>query len=146
MCCLGRNKKKERQEQLQTAENKDVLITSYDSLKRDLEFYQDKNFETEIIDEAQNIKNAKSAAAKAVKIIDAEHKFALTGTPIENNLSELWSIFDYLMPGFLGNYTYFKQTFEQPIVKDHDKNKEEQLSQLIAPFVLRRLKKNVLKD
>lgn len=145
-CVVLGGTKKQRQEQLQTAENKDVLITSYDSLKRDLEFYQDKNFETEIIDEAQNIKNAKSAAAKAVKIIDAEHKFALTGTPIENNLSELWSIFDYLMPGFLGNYTYFKQTFEQPIVKDHDKNKEEQLSQLIAPFVLRRLKKNVLKD
>lgn len=137
--------KKERREQLAHVSDQ-VLITSYDSLKRDLELYEKLTFDLEVIDEAQNIKNAKAAVAKAVKIIKSAHRIALTGTPIENNLSELWSIFDYLMPGFLGEYEYFKNNYEKPIVKDDDKKTERQLSQIIAPFVLRRLKKDVLKD
>ena len=137
--------KKERREQLERVTDQ-VLITSYDSLKRDLKLYEKIGFDLEVIDEAQNIKNAKTAVSKAVKIINARHRLALTGTPIENNLSELWSIFDYLMPGFLGEYEYFRNNYEKPIVKDEDKKKEKQLSQIIAPFVLRRLKKDVLKD
>lgn len=138
--------KKERSMQLKEADESDVLITSYDSLKRDLEEYGNLKFDLEVIDEAQNIKNARAAVAKAVKVIDANHRIALTDTPIENNLSELWSIFDYLMPGFLGTYDYFKSTYEKPIVKDGNKAIEKKLSQIIAPFILRRLKKNVLKD
>lgn len=137
--------KKERREQLERVTDQ-VLITSYDSLKRDLKLYEKIGFDLEVIDEAQNIKNAKAAVSKAVKIINARHRLALTGTPIENNLSELWSIFDYLMPGFLGEYEYFRNNYEKPIVKDEDKKKEKQLSQIIVPFVLRRLKKDVLKD
>lgn len=141
---LGGDKNSRRQ-QLEHVTDQ-ILITSYDSLKRDLELYEHLSFDLEIIDEAQNIKNAKAATAKAVKIIKARHRIALTGTPIENNLSELWSIFDYLMPGFLGKYNYFKDHYEKPIIKDHDAKKEKQLGSIIAPFVLRRLKKDVLKD
>ena len=142
---LGGNKR-ERRDQLKQIKPNDILITSYDSLKRDLELYQDLEFDLEVIDEAQNIKNARSLASKAVKIINAHHRIALTGTPIENNLSELWSIFDYLMPGFLGKYDFFKQMYERPIIQGDDVKVEKQLSQIIAPFVLRRLKKDVLKD
>lgn len=138
--------KKQRKEVLEEANKYQVLITSYDSLKRDLELYQDLNFDLEVIDEAQNIKNARSAASKAVKVIQASHRIALTGTPIENNLSELWSIFDYLMPGFLGNYTYFKDIYEKPIVKENSTATQTQLNEIVAPFILRRLKKDVLQD
>lgn len=137
--------KKQRWAQLKQVKNQ-VLITSYDSLKRDLELYENINFDLEVIDEAQNIKNAKAAVSKAVKVINSDHRIALTGTPIENNLSELWSIFDYLMPGFLGEYDYFKNNYEKPIVKENNEKIESTLSQIIAPFVLRRLKKDVLHD
>lgn len=136
--------KAERRKQLNEIEKYDVAITSYDSLKRDLELYQDLQFDLEVIDEAQNIKNARSAAAKAVKIIDAKHRIALTGTPIENNLSELWSIFDYLLPGFLDKYDHFRKTYENPIVNEGKTKVSQKLSSLVAPFVLRRLKKDVL--
>lgn len=139
--------KAERREQFSTAyKNADVIISSYDSFKRDIELCQGCHFNNEIIDEAQYIKNPQTAAAKAVKTIDAAHRFALTGTPIENQLSELWSIFDYLMPGFLSNYSQFKKNFETPIVKHHDQEAEEELKQLIQPFILRRLKKDVLQS
>lgn len=86
----------------------DLLITSYDLLKRDIAEYDEVTFRFEIIDEAQYIKTHTTAAAKSVKLIRAVTKFALTGTPIENRLSELWSIFDYLMPGFLFAYDSFR--------------------------------------
>lgn len=124
----------------------DVLITSYDLLKRDIAEYENKIFKYQILDEAQNIKNHSTAAAKSVKVINAERKFALTGTPIENRLSELWSIFDYLMPGFLYGYETFKKEFETPIVKSQDTKAQNRLKNMISPFVLRRLKGDVLKD
>ena len=86
-----------------------MLVTSYDLLKRDIDQYEDKRFSYQIIDEAQYIKNHTTAAAKAVKVIHSDTRFALTGTPIENRLSELWSIFDYLMPGFIYGYDTFKK-------------------------------------
>lgn len=138
--------KTERRKQLSQIDQYDVAITSYDSLKRDLELYQDLQFDLEVIDEAQNIKNARSAAAKAVKIINAKHRIALTGTPIENNLSELWSIFDYLLPGFLDKYDHFRKTYENPIVNEGKTKVSQKLSTLVAPFVLRRLKKDVLNN
>lgn len=137
---------KERHAQIHNYKDYDVLITSYDLLKRDIAEYQDAVFEYQIIDEAQYIKNSRTAASKTVKVINAKHRFALTGTPIENRLSELWSIFDFVMPGFLNNYETFKSELETPIVRDKDEKCSQRLKKLIAPFVLRRLKKDVLKD
>lgn len=133
--------KKERERLLLDAKKYNLLISSYQSLNRDLEAYQNLIFDVEVIDEAQNIKNQQSVTAKTVKVIKAHHKLALTGTPIENKLSELWSIFDYLMPGFLGLYPDFRKKYELPIVKEQDKEAEDQLANMIIPFILRRLKK-----
>lgn len=136
----------ERRALIESWDSYDVLITSYDLLKRDIDCYDGKEFFYEIIDEAQYIKNHTTAAAKAVKVIKSERKLALTGTPVENRLSELWSIFDFLMPGFLYNYETFKKKFEAPVVKFGDENAVKRLQQMVAPFILRRLKKDVLKD
>ena len=138
--------KKERALILSNANNYDLLITSYQSLNRDLESYQGLVFDIQILDEAQNIKNHQSITAQSAKVIKAHHKLALTGTPIENKLSELWSIFDYLMPNFLGSYLNFKKKFEIPIIKEEDENAENQLVEMVMPFILRRLKKDVLND
>ncbi len=136
----------QRQQMIEQAGKREVLITSYDLLKRDIEAYQGKKFFCQVIDEAQFIKNHNTQSARAVKEIEAECKLALTGTPVENRLSELWSIFDYLMPGFLFSYQRFREKFESPIVQQQDKAAMEQLQKMIRPFVLRRLKKDVLKD
>ena len=136
----------EREELLAHSHEYDVLITSYDLLKRDAVLYEGKSFRFQIIDEAQYIKNASTQSAKAVKGIEARGRFALTGTPIENRLSELWSIFDYLMPGFLFSYQRFKKEYELPIVRDQDGQALKNLHRLIGPFILRRLKKDVLKE
>lgn len=124
----------------------EILITSYDLLKRDTEEYQDMVFAIQVIDEAQYIKNPGTQAAKGVKKITAAFKLALTGTPIENRLSELWSIFDYLMPGFLYTYQRFREEIEIPVVVNQDENKMERLHRMIRPFILRRLKSDVLTD
>ena len=128
------------------ARNADVLVTSYDLLKRDIDQYDQKEFLYEIIDEAQYIKNHTTAAAKAVKVVNSRIRYALTGTPIENRLSELWSIFDYLMPGFLYGYDTFKKEMETPIVKNGDEAAMARLQKMVSPFILRRLKEDVLKD
>lgn len=143
---------KERQEQLEeqmrmeAPEGAQVIITSYDLLKRDRAAYLGRTFEYEIIDEAQVIKNAKTQGAKAVKEISANVRFALTGTPVENRLSELWSIFDFLMPGFLYGYRKFRERYELPIVKNQDPEALTALRRMTGPFVLRRLKKDVLRE
>jgi len=143
---------KERQEQLEeqmrmeASEGAQVIITSYDLLKRDRAAYLRRTFEYEIIDEAQVIKNAKTQGAKAVKEISANARFALTGTPVENRLSELWSIFDFLMPGFLYSYRKFRERYELPIVKNQDPEALTALRRMTGPFVLRRLKKDVLRE
>lgn len=124
----------------------DVLITSYDLLKRDIAEYENLQFAFQIIDEAQYIKNHTTAVAKAVKGINSQIKYALTGTPIENRLSELWSIFDYLMPGFLYGYETFRKELELPITKDKDEGAAERLKKMVSPFIMRRLKQDVLKD
>lgn len=124
----------------------DILLTSYDLLKRDVEAYQEALFDTVFVDEAQNIKNHGTQTAKAVKALGCARRFALTGTPIENSLSELWSIFDFLMPGFLGGYKHFKEKYEQPVAARQDEVAAERLRRMIRPFILRRLKKEVLKE
>ena len=136
----------ERKKQIRNYKKADVLITSYDLLKRDVAEYENCSFEYQVLDEAQFIKNQKSVAAKTVKVIHAAHRFALTGTPIENRLSELWSIFDYLMPGFLYDYETFRRELETPIVKDKDEEASARLRRMVGPFILRRLKGDVLKD
>lgn len=136
----------EREELLNAASEGEILVTSYDLLKRDIAFYEEKEFRFQIIDEAQYIKNASTQSAKAVKSVNARTRFALTGTPIENRLSELWSIFDFLMPGFLFSYQRFKKEYELPIVRDQDEACLKGLHRMIGPFIMRRLKKDVLKE
>ena len=121
-------------------------MTSYDLLKRDIPLYEHKEFRYQILDEAQYIKNHATQNARAVKAVHSRQRFALTGTPIENRLSELWSIFDYLMPGFLYSYSRFRERLEVPIVKNGDSAALERLSRMTSPFILRRLKKDVLKE
>ncbi|MCM1122359.1 MAG: DEAD/DEAH box helicase [Eubacterium sp.] len=136
----------ERKEIIHAAQDRDILITSYELLKRDLTEYEGTAFFCQIIDEAQYIKNHNTQAAKAVKEIEAGCRFALTGTPIENRLSELWSIFDYLMPGFLYGYQRFRAEMEVPVVQGQDENAMSRLQKMVRPFILRRLKKDVLTD
>ena len=136
----------QRRTLLEAADEREILITSYDLLRRDIDFYKKYCFRCQIIDEAQYIKNHSTQAAKAVKKIQADTRFALTGTPVENRLSELWSIFDYLMPGFLYSYSRFREELEVQIVQHESEEASERLRKMIRPFVLRRLKKDVLRD
>ena len=136
----------DRRELIRCSQSRDILITSYELLKRDLESYEGISFFCQIIDEAQYIKNHNTQAARAVKTIASECRFALTGTPIENRLSELWSIFDYLMPGFLYGYQRFRTEIEIPVVQTQDEAAMNRLQKMIRPFILRRLKKDVLTD
>lgn len=126
-------------------ERKVIFITSYDSLVRDIEEYEDKKFKFIIIDEAQYIKNFTAQRARKAKELNGEIKFALTGTPIENSLLDLWSIFDFIMPGYLKNYLHFRDDFEKNIMKS-DEEKLQLLIKKITPFILRRNKKDVLRD
>lgn len=135
-----------REETIDLSPADGILVTSYDALKRDFSFYEKLEFSCEIIDEAQYIKNADTQTAQAVKSIRSAFRVALTGTPIENRLSELWSIFDYLLPGYLFAYSAFRNRFEIPIVRDQDKAAEMRLKEMIQPFVLRRIKQDVLRE
>ncbi len=135
----------ERHEILNNIDKYNIIITSLTLLSKDLDKYLEYEFFIQLIDEAQRIKSHSAQSTKNVKKINAKHKFALTGTPIENNLSELWSIFDYLMPGYLYDYKSFKQIYEDKIV-DKDPLAAKKLKMRINPFVLRRTKKEVLKE
>lgn len=138
----------ERKNKIQKIEEYNVVIASYDILKRDIDIYKDKKYEFKyvIADEAQYIKNNNTQNFKAIKEIQAETRYALTGTPIENSLSELWSIFDFVMPGYLFSYKKFKELYETPIVKDEDGSAMRKLKMLIEPFILRRIKEDVLTE
>lgn len=124
----------------------DVLVTTYNLLKRDAEIYEKMKFRYCFLDEAQQIKNPTTQNAKAVKKLQAEGCFALTGTPMENTLTELWSIFDFLMPGYLGSHKKFKERYEIPIVRAGEEQAARDLRRKIMPFILRRLKKDVLQE
>ncbi len=136
----------QRNELISNINNYDLIFTSYDLLKRDIELYENIEFNYCILDEAQYIKNSTTQNARAVKLIKSDVRFALTGTPIENSLADLWSIFDFIMPGFLLTYNKFKDKYEIPIVKSDDKDILSRLHNQIKPFILRRLKKDVLKE
>ena len=138
----------ERKRIIEEIDKYDLVITSYDLLKRDIEIYKEKDYKFKYIiaDEAQYLKNSNTKNAKAIKQIKAETRYALTGTPIENSLAELWSIFDFIMPGYLFTYRKFKNIYETPIVKENDEKVMQKLKMLIEPFILRRNKKEVLKE
>lgn len=123
-----------------------VIITSYGLIRQDIEEYMALNFDTCIIDEAQNIKNIHAGSTKSLKLIPAKTKFALTGTPIENSLLELYSIFDFLMPGYFSTPAKFNERFQKPIVKEDSKERLELLNMAVSPFILRRKKQDVAKD
>ncbi len=127
-------------------QNSDIIVTSYDLLKRDIQLYDELHFRFVIIDEAQYIKNHSTQSAKSVKSVDGQVRLALTGTPVENSLAELWSVFDFIMPGYLFNYTDFKRRYEQPIVKENSDKALDSLRRMTAPFILRRLKRDVLSE
>ena len=132
--------KKEREKLLNTIDEYDVVITTYATLRNDLDFYETKVFDYFIIDEAQNIKNPISLSTNAVKSINSKVRFALTGTPIENNLLELWSIFDFVMPGYL----YSRNKFQDLFI--YDEYNANNLRKLIKPFILRRTKSQVMTE
>ena len=136
----------ERKRKIEEIGKYQVIITSYDSLKRDIDLYENYCFKYVVADEAQYIKNNNTKNSKAIKTINAETKFALTGTPIENSLSELWSIFDFIMPGYLYKYKKFKELYEIPIIKNQDEEKMNKLKKQIEPFILRRTKSEVLTE
>ena len=137
---------KKRKQTIADYQSYDLLITSYDYLRRDLDDYQSIIFQHIVLDEAQYIKNPQTKNALAVKRLKSKHRLALTGTPIENSLAELWSIFDFLMPGYLYPYHHFKKQFELPIVKEKNEQQQLALKKLITPFILRRTKKEVLSE
>ena len=136
--------KLEREAIIKNYKKYDVLITTYNLLKRDIELFNDIEFTYCILDEAQNIKNGFSQNAKCAKSINAKNRFALTGTPIENSLMELWSIFDFIMPGYLYDDKKFTTRYHRRL--EEDDVIIEELSRLINPFILRRYKKDVIKE
>lgn len=142
--CVG-NKDK-RTKILSDLNDTNVIITTYGLLREDEELYNNLNFNTMVIDEAQNIKNNMAGITKVVKKVNAETKFALTGTPLENSILELWSIFDFIMPGYLASLTKFQSKYK---IKDFDEDSEiliKGLSKQINPFILRRKKQDVVKE
>ena len=144
--CLLCGSAASREMEIQRREDYDIIVTSYDLLKRDVSLHKSANYYACILDEAQFIKNHETKGFKAVKEIRAMVRLALTGTPIENRLSELWSIFDFLMPGYLYKYAAFRHRFELPIAKKEDAKARETLRKLVSPFILRRMKKDVLSE
>ncbi len=137
---------KEREALIKEAREADLVITSYALMRKDIERYQDIDFGYCFLDEAQHIKNPGSLSARAVKTLKARGRFALTGTPLENSLTELWSIFDFVMPGYLFSHQKFSKKYERPIIKNQNRQALEELQKQIAPFILRRMKKEVLKE
>jgi len=127
-------------------ETYDIILTTYTTLSRDIEKLSKINFSYLVLDESQQIKNKESKIFKAINDISANHKISLSGTPIENSLSDLWSQMQFINPGMLGGYSFFKDHFKIPIEKHQDQEKIKELKELIAPFVLRRTKEQVAKD
>jgi SNF2 family DNA or RNA helicase len=124
----------------------DLVITSYALIRRDAERYRGLEFDTVVLDEAQHIKNRETQNAQAVKAVAARHRLVLTGTPLENSVLDLWSIFDFLMPGYLGSAKDFRERYELPISRENNAPAQGRLARRLRPFMLRRLKKEVAPD
>lgn len=148
-CLVHHGTKRSKQDDVQTLVTEyNLIITSYGLVRRDKTLFSDVVWSRLIIDEAQNIKNPSAAQTKVLYKIKAENKIALTGTPIENRLMDLWSIFNFLNPGFLGTQSTFKKGFELPIQRNNADHETRVLKRLVEPFILRRVKtdKNIIKD
>ncbi|NJN37552.1 MAG: DEAD/DEAH box helicase [Acaryochloridaceae cyanobacterium CSU_3_4] len=130
------------------ADQNDVVITSFTLVRKDSKLFDAVPWHRIVLDEAQNIKNPKAAQTKAILKLSATHRLALTGTPVENRLLDLWSIFNFLNPGYLGKEAQFRKNFELPIQKDNDPRPSATLKKLVEPFILRRVKtdKSIIKD
>lgn len=129
-------------------EGRDIVITSFGLLRRDKNVFQSQHWARIIVDEAQNIKSPTASQTKALCSLKGDSRIALTGTPVENRLMDLWSIFNFLNPGYLGNKTGFRKQFELPVQKDNNEQKAKVLKKMVEPFILRRLKtdKSIIKD
>jgi superfamily II DNA or RNA helicase len=136
----------ERYDAYQAIRDVDVVVTSYAILRRDINALKGYPFRFVILDESQQIKNKDSQTALAAKLLQSQHRIALSGTPIENRLSELWSVFDFLMPDFLEKFEDFRRRFIQPIEERANQDAARRLNKQVSPFILRRLKRDVLKD
>jgi hypothetical protein len=141
------NQRKTNNFQLKLADS-DIIITSYGLLRRDKTIFQDYHWARVVLDEAQNIKNPSATQTKIICSLKSDSKIALSGTPVENRILDLWSIFNFLNPGLLGNRSHFKNQFELPIQRENDLSKTKILKKIVEPFILRRLKsdKKIIKD
>ncbi len=137
---LGAHRKKKLN---QIGEKYDIIITSYGTLRNDINLLKDVQFHTIILDESQAIKNPQSTTAQCVQLLNGKQRFAITGTPIENSIMDLWSQFNFLNKGLLGNHSYFTNKFLVPIQKNQNKKQETLLKKMVNPFILRRTKEQV---
>ena len=139
-----------RKDYFDVAHSADIIITSYALIARDLEFYSKQKFHSLIIDEASLIRNPDTQAAKALRKLDAQHRIALTGTPVENAIRDLWSLFQFLLPGYLGTRKDFQHNYQQPLSNSSNSNADmaimKRLRMRVEPFMLRRTKATVAKD
>lgn len=133
---------------LNVVESYDLIITTYHLVNRDLDMFMEVDWHRVALDEAQNIKNPQAQQSKAIFNLKTRHRIALTGTPVENKLSELWSIMEFLNPGYLGSLKNFQSKFAVPIERQNDQKKAQLLRRLTQPFILRRLKsdKSIIQD
>lgn len=136
----------EREKRMAQGAEARVWVTSYELLRQDIEKYRQREFYACVLDEGQHIKNQSTLVSRAVKAVNCRQRFVLTGTPIENRLSELWNLFDFLMPGYLFSHNAFVEKLEKPIIKSRDDEAMCRLRRLVQPFLLRRLKSEVLKE
>ncbi len=136
----------DRHAQFAAIPNSDLVITSYALIRRDAERFRGLEFDTTVLDEAQHIKNRQTQNAQAVKAVKSKHRLVLTGTPLENSVLDLWSIFDFLMPGYLGSAKDFRERYELPIIREKNVEAQQRLSRRLRPFLLRRLKQEVARD
>ena len=136
----------ERHQHFDSIGEYDLVLTTYPLLSRDTEVLQQQDYHYLILDEAQTIKNPRAKAARLVRTLKANHRLCLTGTPMENHLGELWALFDFLMPGFLGNFQFFNRHYRTSIEKHGDSDKRRLLSKRVKPFMLRRTKGEVAKE
>ncbi|MCM1982413.1 DEAD/DEAH box helicase [Lyngbya confervoides] len=136
----GSDRPQSVQDFVKICQSLDVVITSFSLIRKDLKLFEAMDWQRIVIDEAQNIKNPKAAQTKAILKLKAPHRLALTGTPVENRLLDLWSIFNFLNPGYLGKEAQFRRNFERPIQRNNDPIRAQHLKTLVEPFILRRVK------
>jgi len=144
----GSQRAKDNQEFKEACRQHNIIITSFALARKDIKLFSEIEWHRIVLDEAQNIKNPKADLTKSILKLSAPHRLALTGTPIENRLMDLWSIFNFLNPGYLGNQTQFRRSFELPIQKNNNLRQSETLKKLVEPFILRRVKtdQSIIKD